>query len=505
MVDNRNPFRLDWDLRRGAEMTKRKKQTRKGGSAQYAESTKNAIAQKKAQMTIPSTPESVVPAKPQEKPADTIGNTRRWARQCHGSQTDKAGFPYVCHLDAVALGVYRLVGLDMDLIKAAYLHDFIEDTTGTTAMLRENGYSEKVIETVYDVTKVSGEPNYDYISFIIRSENTGALVVKLADLYHNTLEVRMEHKSITVATRERLEKKYLPAIWRIERTLRARGMDVPETVTFEQALAACKPKSSYEPKWRDSTSPATVVAGDYMKFSEDTDEKFALRVKSKISKGTETTFTFHDSASKITLKSGDKFWVKWGGGTQYGPPSTTSYTPEWIKYMGLPPKWEEGDPLPDPEEVFQYSTYTSTKRAGSTTAKKTSKPKGVGPKYDSDKPKICPECHIYKGHTTGCSLRTTLTDLAEQDLAEGEVMSYDELKARLDAIDEANGTSKALVVVNHKDSEEPVDDTVVVVTDPETGEYLGTVEVPPIIPPAPQQSFEELMREVDDQYGGWAH
>ena len=50
-----------------------------------------------------------------------------WAIEAHKMQTRKGGGTYVTHLSRVALGVERLGG-DLIAIKAAWLHDTIEDT-----------------------------------------------------------------------------------------------------------------------------------------------------------------------------------------------------------------------------------------------------------------------------------------------------------------------------------------------------------------------------------------
>lgn len=452
------------------------------------------MSKKKVKKGAAMTTEPVVPATPQETAADTLGNTRRWARQCHGKQTDKAGYPYVVHLDAVARNVLRIAGWDPELVQAAYLHDFIEDTTGTQAMLRENGFSERVIDTVWSVTKMSGEPNYDYISFIIEA-GRDAMIVKLADLYHNTEEARLEHKTITETVRERLEKKYLPAIWRIERALNASGVEVESTVTFEEAKAACQPKpSSYAPKWRESTSPASVVAGDFIKFAnDDEDEKHALIVKERKQVPNTTgqyTFTFRDSDSKITLKNGDKFWVKWGGGSStssyYGTSTSTTYVPEWMKYMGLPKDWKDGDPLPEPLQTPVYPSYTSKSS------------KGKGGTSTAPYSTLCKTCHIYNGHASWCHV------------------------GKQEEANKALAPKKSPLPLIAADGSTLVDDDrIVEVKDPDTGEHLGTLTIDESgkivstvsfgdVTTAEVEEvytestlwFDERMREVDNQLDG---
>lgn len=418
------------------------------------------------------TVEPKVPAVPQEQAADTIGNTRRWARMCHGKSVDKAGFPYVHHLDAVARNIYMLAGWDRELIQAGYLHDLIEDTTATSKMLLENGFSQRTVDTVFCVTKYSGEPNYEYISYVIEN-GRDPMIVKLADLYHNTEEVRLDDKAITQVVRERLEKKYLPAIWRIERALNALGESITPTVTFEQAKAACAPSTvAYAPKWRKGDSPASVVEGDFLKFADDNeDEKYALRVKrrtSDYSKGTHT-FTFHDSDSKITLMKGDAFWVKWGGGT-FTTATSTSYTPEWIKYMGLPKDWKEGDDLPDPLDIPVYPSYS--------TAPKNKNKGGTGTVPGNT---ACSTCHVYNGHTAWCYSKEAKADKEAWD----------------EEWDDVDGKSLMPVVSTST--------AVVEVSDPDTGDHLGDLTIDeqgrviesPETDAVIEKSFDTLIRELD--------
>src|SRR6056297_3333643 len=71
----------------------------------------------------------------------------------HAGQTDKAGQPYILH----PLRVMLSVSSDEERM-AAVLHDVLEDTRWTAAALRQEGFSEVVIEAVIALTKTGGEP-----------------------------------------------------------------------------------------------------------------------------------------------------------------------------------------------------------------------------------------------------------------------------------------------------------------------------------------------------------
>ena len=100
------------------------------------------------------------------------------ASEAHEGQVDKAGEPYILHVVRVMLKVSR-----PDERVVAALHDVVEDTAWTLERLREQGFSESIVDAVHALTRRSGEP---YEDFIVRaSRNDLARQVKLADLEDN--------------------------------------------------------------------------------------------------------------------------------------------------------------------------------------------------------------------------------------------------------------------------------------------------------------------------------
>jgi (p)ppGpp synthase/HD superfamily hydrolase len=101
------------------------------------------------------------------------------AAEAHAGQVDKAGAPYVLHPLRMML---RLSSTDERIV--AVLHDVCEDCPGWTfERLRDEGFSDAIIEALRSVTKRDGE---DYDAFVRRAAaNSIGRSVKLADLHDN--------------------------------------------------------------------------------------------------------------------------------------------------------------------------------------------------------------------------------------------------------------------------------------------------------------------------------
>ena len=97
----------------------------------------------------------------------------------------------------------------------AILHDVVEDTSWTFDALRDEGFSEKIIEALKTVTKHSEEENYD--DFIQRSlTNDIGRRVKIADLRENLDLTRIGELSVTDIKRL---NKYREALHTLESTV----------------------------------------------------------------------------------------------------------------------------------------------------------------------------------------------------------------------------------------------------------------------------------------------
>ena len=106
------------------------------------------------------------------------------AFNAHIHQKDKSGLPYIFHPWEVANQLN-----DEACVCVALLHDIIEDTNITYDDLRNEGFSEEIIEGIKGVTK---KENEDYMDFVTRAKsNNISRLVKIADLRHNMDLTRM--------------------------------------------------------------------------------------------------------------------------------------------------------------------------------------------------------------------------------------------------------------------------------------------------------------------------
>ncbi|ATF73978.1 HD domain-containing protein [Pasteurella multocida] len=104
---------------------------------------------------------------------------KQFAQKIHAQQFDKAGKPYINHLQFVA----DFVSNESDeVVATAWLHDSVEDTeTEITDILALFG--KTVADSVSSITKQQGENYQDYLVRV--KSNEIARKVKIADLTHN--------------------------------------------------------------------------------------------------------------------------------------------------------------------------------------------------------------------------------------------------------------------------------------------------------------------------------
>ena len=101
------------------------------------------------------------------------------AVEAHAGATDRGGKAYILH----PISVMMRCETDEEKI-VAILHDVVEDTDWTFDSLREEGFTETVIEALKTVTKHSEDEDYD--EFVQRSlKNEIGRKVKIADLREN--------------------------------------------------------------------------------------------------------------------------------------------------------------------------------------------------------------------------------------------------------------------------------------------------------------------------------
>lgn len=115
-----------------------------------------------------------------------------FAAKMHKEQFRKSGEPYIIHPINVAI-ILTTIYADADTIKAALLHDVLEDTECTSEQM-EGLFGPEVTKLVQGVTKLSkihfsteNEYLIDYYKKIIVgiSEDVRVIIIKLADRLHN--------------------------------------------------------------------------------------------------------------------------------------------------------------------------------------------------------------------------------------------------------------------------------------------------------------------------------
>ena len=129
------------------------------------------------------------------------------ARRAHAGAVDKAGRPYIEHIERV---VARLDGEEERIVAA--LHDIVEDTEHGPDDLRAAGLPEHLVSAVLALTRRPGE---EYPAFVARAAaDPVARAVKRADVLDNSDEARLSHLKKDEAAR--LRRKYAGALEALE-------------------------------------------------------------------------------------------------------------------------------------------------------------------------------------------------------------------------------------------------------------------------------------------------
>lgn len=123
----------------------------------------------------------------------TVSQTARYAKARHdrtGVTRKHSGEPYIVHPNGVAALVKAYGGTE-DQIKAAYLHDTMEDTGETADHIAEQ-FGKEVADIVSQLTNDSCEVSRlgkeNYINQKLVSLPHEALLVKLCDIYYNQMD-----------------------------------------------------------------------------------------------------------------------------------------------------------------------------------------------------------------------------------------------------------------------------------------------------------------------------
>lgn len=115
------------------------------------------------------------------KRGEMLGKMLVLVTNAHAGQFDKGGVPYILHPLKV---MHYTKSSDEEIQCIALGHDVVEDTDVTYQDLRAAGMTERVIAGIRAVTKVPGETLDEYKARVF--DNRDAMIVKLADLRHNS-------------------------------------------------------------------------------------------------------------------------------------------------------------------------------------------------------------------------------------------------------------------------------------------------------------------------------
>ena len=140
------------------------------------------------------------------------------ARTAHAGQVDKAGQPYIGHVERVVANLLRRwPDATDDEVAAAWLHDVIEDTRWNAQALLEAGVSLFATAIVVEVSRLL--PLVPYLSWIEQLAGHGshsAIRVKLADNEDNSAPWRV---ALIPDGEAKLTRRYKPARALLERGL----------------------------------------------------------------------------------------------------------------------------------------------------------------------------------------------------------------------------------------------------------------------------------------------
>ena len=168
---------------------------------------------------------------PPRQATPNIENTVNLIKGLHWSQTDQTGNPYYLHPMRVASNVKWIDSfVEDDVVKAALLHDTIEDCAIDHHFLLEEGYSKACVAMVRLVTKPADDTrSYDQvIDDLVQSGNKGAMLVKLADNMDNLHPARVAAWCGSNPEKaKRLGSRYKMSIAKLSQAL---GIDQPSVL-----------------------------------------------------------------------------------------------------------------------------------------------------------------------------------------------------------------------------------------------------------------------------------
>lgn len=135
------------------------------------------------------------------------------AVEAHAGQVDKAGQPYILHPVRVANKAFENYRPTPDYTKedafvVAILHDVVEDTEITLKNIEYLGFSTRVTQALFAITKYKSETREHYASRT--RQNPLALYVKIQDIADNSSDERLS--LLPKEDQDKLKAKYEKAL-----------------------------------------------------------------------------------------------------------------------------------------------------------------------------------------------------------------------------------------------------------------------------------------------------
>jgi (p)ppGpp synthase/HD superfamily hydrolase len=131
------------------------------------------------------------------------------ARHAHRDQVDRAGKPYIEHVERVVANLLRRwPDATEDEVAAAWLHYTIEDTEWDADLLRTVGIPASAVSIVEEVSRPAGSTYRAWIQSLAALGSLSAVRVKLAD---NEDNISPERVASIPEGGSMLKKRYLPA------------------------------------------------------------------------------------------------------------------------------------------------------------------------------------------------------------------------------------------------------------------------------------------------------
>jgi len=131
---------------------------------------------------------------------------------------DKAGEPYFEHCHRVA---YNTPTDDEELRQIKLGHDLFEDTDITAQYLRDEGFSERVIDGIFAMTKHRGQSYEEYQIAVMRNDDT--ILTKMDDLNDNSDIRRMKNEDVREKDVARTIK-YMKFYGMLKQVAKAKGL-----------------------------------------------------------------------------------------------------------------------------------------------------------------------------------------------------------------------------------------------------------------------------------------